>query len=380
MRFSLGSAYFLAVGVFLSSLYSFYFYGASFLTVFGFLLIIFAKLATIDSSKFKINAPFLVFYFLFVVSVVGVLFGNDLDFTRFCVFLSFIIFFLIFGIDDRKFFPLSKILFLVLSIHAVFFYIQFFSYYALGFYVDYLGLFGLESRNFGGTFSFLWGAELMRASGLFSEPGTYSCFLAPIIALYARYRFDAKSKILFYACLISLALSLSTFGLVFFLIISIFLLGSISYSLIYMSVSLVFAMPYFYWRFFVRPDEGINSGLGFRFEYISAALENFTDVKGFFFGNGAFSVQSFNFSNHGADNDSGLIFYILYNFGGLSLLVLMLAVLYSFLSGKIDKYSLFGILILLASKVSFFAIVFPVYIYLLWLDKKRSSAVWVRNY
>lgn len=350
------------LGLFLLSLYSFYFLGAPVLTLFGFILILVSRFLLVKHRVIERNVSILFLLILYSLAGIGALFGSGVDLTRFVVFFSFFILLFFLSIESNRL-NVSFILKFFLVLHLIFFYSQFVFYYLFGWYFSALQAVGLESRNFGGIFTLPWGAPLMRTSGLFSEPGTYACFLAPIIALYSRYAIDKFSKWIFYLALLSLALSLSTFGFVFFSIIVFFLISTFFLKSIVLLIGLIFGSSYFYWRFFVRPEAGLDSGLGFRSEYISGAFSNFTNVKGFFLGHGGFSINSFLFKDGGADNDSGLIFYILYNFGGFAFIISILFILYSVVLR--DRASAVGLAILFCSKMSFFAYAFPVYLFLL---------------
>ena len=63
----------------------------------------------------------------------------------------------------------------VIVIHLTFFYLQFFAYYLFNIEIDFLIFSENTSRNLGGIFTIPFtDIALMRSSGLFSEPGTYS--------------------------------------------------------------------------------------------------------------------------------------------------------------------------------------------------------------
>lgn len=79
---------------------------------------------------------------------------------------------------------LRDALFLVISCHVLVFWIQVVVYYVTGQYLDLLyPITGEEQRAFGGSYELL-GFPLVRATGLFNEPGTFSNFVFPLFVLY----------------------------------------------------------------------------------------------------------------------------------------------------------------------------------------------------
>ena len=349
------------VNLFLISLFSVYISGIPILTIVG--TAAFLLLGFLENRKFKIQAIVLSYLFLlFLLSTIAVCFGQGFDASRFSVFISFLfICIMLPGLISAHAIP--KMLSVFLLMHLFFFYLQFFAYYVTGVHLNLLSSFGLESRNLGGSLTLPWGPALMRSSGVFSEPGTYACFVAPMIALFSGHLKTKFYKIIYYAALLSLALSLSTFGLVFFLLIAFFSLKSFVLKTILLIVGIGFAAPYFYWRFVERLKDGLDTGLGFRYEYVVHSLEGLIELDRFLIGYGGFGVNKFPFSTHGADNDSGLITYVLYNFGGIAFFLSIALILYSFYKKPI--WSFIGVFIIFISKMSFYAYAFPVYMVLL---------------
>lgn len=353
-------SYVLGFLLFLTSLYSLYIYNLSLVTIIGVMgFALFGFLTLYKKAQVKVT-PILYLFFLYIlIGSLGVLFNQEYDSARaltiiFFVFLIISLPSVFLSVDQEKFYGF------VISLHCLLFYIQFFSYYLLGVHVDFLAAFALESRNVGGSFSLPWNTQLFRASGIFSEPGTYACFLAPLVAIFSSFIKNFKSKIIFYASLLSLVLSFSTFGFVFFTLISFLSIKRIKYKALILIIGFSFSFSYFYWRFFVRQSYGLDSGLGFRFEYITASIENILSLNGFFYGAGGLSINPFEFSAAGADNDSGLIFYILYNFGGLSFFATIIFLVWCFFN--FERKLFLAVFIIFLSKISFYAFAFPIYL------------------
>jgi hypothetical protein len=327
----------------LVSLYSFYFYGISVLTILGLISLIFLRLAVGREMYFRDFSVLFPFLFVFLYSVFGVVFFSvDFDYKRIAGF-SLLLLMLFFLSCVRGEFSAKKSISLFLSVHVFFFLIQFVAYYMAGIYVDYFSFIGLESRNFGGSFSLPFFSGFMRASGLFNEPGTYACFMAPMISIFYRYVDSRKDYFVFTLALFTLILSFSTFGLLFFVLIVFFLVSSLIIKTISVFLICFLGFPYFYWKYF-------------------SSLSNMTNVEGFLWGRGGFNSEGFAFSQGGADNDSGLFFYVLQNFGGFSFVFFMVVLL--FLLSRTDKPGALAVLILLMSKVSFFSLAFPLYLFL----------------
>ena len=250
-----------------------------------------------------------------------------------------------------------------LLVHVVLFYLQFTIYYCGGGYLNYLEPFGLESRNFGGEFSPLGNIQLMRSSGLFNEPGTYACFVAPLIAFFMNYVESKADKIVFILSTLTLLLTFSTFGIVFFAILIISFGKNSVFKFFLIILGGVISSPYIIWRFFSSSITSADSGVDFRWEYISAIFEKLNNLAFLAFGEGGLSLNTFEFEVHGADNDAGLVFFMMYNLGFLPTVCLISLILFvSINSGKIK--TLIPIFIVLISKISFYSIVFPLFLFI----------------
>lgn len=349
---------------FLITLHSFYYFGVTLISLIGVTSLILVRVMFLEDYKLYPSALLAFYFFLFFQSLIGVfIFSRGFDVSRFLAFILMSILLISLCVRSRKF-SIGLAIGLVLSLHITFFYVQFILYYGFGVYVEYLSLFGLESRNYSGSFVTPLGSPVLRASGLFNEPGTYSCFVAPLATIFFRYVSSPLQRLIFYGAILSLVLSMSAFGAVFFIII-ISITKFKLIKVVYLSVAFSVSLPYFYWRFFLRDQSGIDTGLGFREEYIVSALKNFREPVQFFFGHGGFDVNLFKFLGVGADSDSGLIFFILYNFGALPFLFILFGMAYAFFSKSIDRVTFISLLVVLVSKISFFALALPLYLFLI---------------
>ena len=310
----------------------------------------------------------LLYVFLFLVtSFASVLFLLDVDIKRIVAFLLLIASSLVAGILVQKV-DLKKVVLSFLAIHCFFFYLQFFGYFIFDIYIDYLGLVGLESRNFGGTFTLPVVNKMMRASGPFNEPGTYATFIAPVVAISIRYMRHSDSKLLPYAALLSLSLTFSTFGFVFSMIILAFSPIKKSLKIVATTIFSVFSVPYIYWKFVIRSQEGVSTAISFREEFINATIEAMGELRGVFHGYGGFSAVPFDFSAGGAVNDSGLIFTMLYYFGLIPTVFFVVPLfIFAVLRGGAAVSTT---LIVFISKINFFAVILP--FYLIMALQKRS--------
>ena len=350
---------FFLISFILISLYSFYFdipilsvIGASYLVSYSFFQI------HCHSARLKFIYIPISYYVLIIIGFIGIIFFElPYDLTR----IFGLYFLLVLSIALSLEFKKQHLFFLLkyfILLHIIFFYIQLFGYYIFDINISALKLWELDTRNLGGTFRLPILNKFIRPSGLFNEPGTYACFVAPAIALFSRY--NNKETLLFYLAWVSLLLSFSTFGLVFFVLIGLFLLKGMIKKIFFFLLLFIGGIPYAYWKIFVHKsplEEG--SAIGFRLEYIKAALDNFTSLEGLFFGKGIFSSEAFSFTVSGADNDSGLLFYTLYSGGGIVFSVLLIYLCYMFL--RLDRAGFLTLLIISISKLSLFALIVPVY-------------------
>jgi hypothetical protein len=235
------------------------------------------------------------------------------------------------------------------------FYVQFGTYYLTGIYLNFGEMFGLDSRNLGGTFVVpMLSLNLMRASGLFTEPGNYTNVMALLLFLYSEYSPDTnESKWVNFATRtlapLSLLFSFSAFGLVYFIVL--FALRRVSFlSVAFLGlVGASFILPYFIDRFIERTATGNGaSGVEFRLEYFASALSQAESLKGWLIGEGTLSVPTY-FSFGGSDNDAGLFLFILREFGVLTALAILIAII---VKSGVSRRINWLMIVLLATKLS----------------------------
>ena len=103
----------------------------------------------------------------------------------------------------------------------LFFFVQFITYYATGNFLDYLEpITGESQRALGGSYTFsALNIKLIRATGLFNEPGSYSTFvfLTYAILQIVRKNLNGDLSITLFdgLVLMSILLTFSIFGFIF---------------------------------------------------------------------------------------------------------------------------------------------------------------------
>jgi hypothetical protein len=201
-----------SVALFLITLQSFYFYNINLapFPIMGGLVFLFIGRKASPSKDVLNFIGILVFFFVFSIIWSNL---NKLDYiyvnSIIGAFLGLFFFIIIekYLHDFDKIF-ITNLLKNVILLHIVFFSIQFLSYYIAGNLIDYLlPITGEESRLFfGGAIT-----GLVRCTGLFNEPATYSYYLGGLVFLsvFVQKKIDIYSAI----GLITLALTLSISGI-----------------------------------------------------------------------------------------------------------------------------------------------------------------------
>ena len=384
MTFSLGRIILLSLFLFwsLHSLYSYTFGLPLVATLSGLLMFAIYFTSKLKNPIIYVNElqlTIIYFYFLLLLwSFIDLLFVQDTpDFKRIVfLFLSVIFIFGIRYIVNELIF--RHILIFYLVIHGGFLFLQFFTFYLFNYHIDYLVPFtGVPQSVFGGSFTTGFTAGFMRASGLYNEPGTYSNFIAPILMLFSRYyNFGKAYKRIFWFSFISIIITLSTAGVIFSLIILLFL-PNINKKLKLFVVGLIslFTAPYFYWRFVKIVKGGWDSGGGIREEFI---LNIYTYVSsnlhGFFFGSSNMMSKVLYIDYVMPDNDAGLIVYLVHTNGPIFTIFLLLFLILR--CRPIDRYSAGAFIILLLGKIPLFSPFAPVLFYIIFYRdqmKKQNS-------
>lgn len=198
--------------IFLLTLQSYYFYEihmSPFPLLSFFLLFISQQKIKFDKSIFFLSTLFLSLFLLSIIigmiqkldviyinSIFGILLGP--------IFLLILIHF-IKKIGKTNY---SKILSTVLALHLLFFFFQFFSFFIFNFKIDYLKFITGEESRFNG-----YGAisDLIRCTGLFNEPATYSYFIFSLV--YIRFLCNKNLSLIDHIGLFSILLTFSFSGI-----------------------------------------------------------------------------------------------------------------------------------------------------------------------
>ncbi|MDP5130892.1 MAG: hypothetical protein NWQ54_08400 [Paraglaciecola sp.] len=382
------SHFFFFIIVLFSTLQGFYFHslGVAPFTLLS-VLMVFVTFSLFKSydviSNISINELFVFLFYslIFFFSVIAVLYhGDEPDLKRILAFFVVLIFSFLLP-PLLKFIDLELVLKFTLIFHFSYFYLQFILYYIFGLDLDIVGFFtGISQKGWGGSFYIEGIGHIRRLGGLFNEPGTYSTFIAPLTAFFLNfYTKSSSNKIVVYLSLLSLFLTLSTFGFLFAVFISIFIVvffkgKEIFFVTFVVSLSFILTVPYLIYRFFVRREDGLDTGLGFR-EVFLKELYVFTSdsIYNFLLGTGMLQPDLTDKVNLIASvNDSSLLLALMLNSGVfLTSFFFIFVILYTIL--KKDLISLLVFFILFASKVSIFYVFFPLILSLIFFDKRKSS-------
>lgn len=364
--------------VFISSLHSFYSYTLTFpvvsvVGVFGCaILMLVANISKIDISIARAAFSLIFFYILALFwSVLAVVFYNDdVKIDRVMGFIAVVISTFVFSLVLSKLsakFLLSSIL----AAHAIFFYTQFVLYYGFSISLDPLELvMGYKQSGWGGSFEHEILGDFVRFGGLYNEPGTYATFMAPLLALFARYRnFSRMSMLIFWGSYISLILTFSVFAFLFVIIITLFVFRqrAILTTAFIAPIIFMIVLPYIEYRFITFSSAGHDSGINSRIDFINNIAEylSYGPVE-LLLGTGFLSVE-FKIESTGAVNDIGLFIYLIATTGFFfSFIAIVLFVYYTMRGGR----SCFAAaLIVLFSKISLFAPFFPFIIIMIFSER-----------
>ncbi|SDH45487.1 O-antigen ligase family protein [Myroides phaeus] len=207
--------------VFLGSLLSFYFPSLGGIRIFDFvslfILIRCCRNQKIDFTDIKELGVFFVFFVCYVtISFVISILNNStaIHVPRILgTYIAVLYSILFFAFFIRNVSGLIVGVKYTIYLHALFFYLQFLMFRVAGIYIDLIKpITGNESRNTGGQFSI---DTSIRASGLYSEPASYSLFILTFMSIYVYY----KRRIVFFDVVIlcSVLLSMSASGLIYLL-------------------------------------------------------------------------------------------------------------------------------------------------------------------
>ena len=249
---------------------------------------------------------------------------------------------------------------IVLSIHLLFFFVQFITYYATGNFLDYLEpITGESQRALGGSYTFsALNIKLIRATGLFNEPGSYSTFvfLTYAILQIVRKNLNEDLSITLFdgLVLMSILLTFSIFGFIF---TSTYVATLLIHKKLSTKIAVaVMATPFMYLSVinYIMPRFGKDadhSGVGFRTEIVQYAIDHIPEnTYATLIGYGSFVDLNTLFNVSFFWNDVGLILNLITSFGVVGMIILAFISREAFM-----KYKLFFIILLLA-KLSIYTI------------------------
>lgn len=279
-------------------------------------------------------------------------------------------------ISNEMFFSCLKKL---LLLHIAIFYVQFFTIYSSGFYIDFVEPFTGESSRFmfyGATSS----ATLYRCTGLYVEPSTYAVSIFIIYCIFDLYR-NGKYNII--ACMTLLSIFLTFSSIAFVLLALLFLFKAIQKPkilILILSFSLIFLL--FFSSFFQTQIDKINNTSGIRFNLIHEIIHRPPSL--FLFGSGLYAIEdhimegSKGYCPENIDcsttinrqfaspTDSGLLFYLFIKFG-----FVFLPILFYIMLPFIKNYKMCtSFLCVLITKIQF---AFPLVWILILIYRKKKS-------
>jgi hypothetical protein len=207
-----------SVAVFFITLQSYYFYNIKLapFPILGSLILLLFGIKNIPSKKTVQIAGIISIFFL--ISTIWA-FINKLDFIYFNSIIGSLLGLLFFIIFEKNFknydyYSVSGVLNAVILFHLFFFIIQFLAFYIFGVLIDFLfPITGEESRFFfGGALT-----GLVRCTGLYNEPATYSYYVGGLVFL--NILLLKKINIISKIAIISIALTLSISGILLAIIL-----------------------------------------------------------------------------------------------------------------------------------------------------------------
>jgi len=325
---------------FLMTLNSFYFesLGMAVFSIFSALLSV--PLIGLYRIGFKhyMKLPYIILFVVFFISLIGIFPHSEYVLvSRIPYFLLFIpvIFLSSYLLNEQKE-MLFKILKISLIIHLLFFFVQFTVFYGTGIFIDFIEpVTGVAQRSLGGNYEInSAGDKLIRAAGLFNEPGTFATFIFLIFSLkkYLEMQLKGTSKLSFLdiMTLASVFLSFSVFGLVFcfVFILKYFLNGNLRTKIVISAVSLPLIILSYQRYLSVRFTKDADiSGIGFREQAIRHYIDQVQEEPfNLLFGYSNFVDINKLFNVAIVWNDLGFLFNIMVNMGliGLTLFLIII--------------------------------------------------------
>lgn len=132
------------------------------------------------------------------------------------------------AIDSCNFKSLNKIINVVLIIHLMFFFTQYLLFHVFNYRIDFLYSIIGETQRVGATKLKEFGEASIRASGLFSEPGSYTVYIYIFVCI--KILINKKIEIITGIALASMLLSFSMSGILLLVFILLYYLFFTKYS------------------------------------------------------------------------------------------------------------------------------------------------------
>ncbi|HBC3465960.1 TPA: hypothetical protein KDY59_000641 [Vibrio parahaemolyticus] len=271
---------------------------------------------------------------------------------------------------------IKNIVDITISIHALFFLIQFFLVYTTGYYPDPLSVLFDDPQRFGSGFSIPIIGDIYRPTGFYEEPSTYSSFMLLFISL----RFILCNKIDRYIIigLTTMLLSLSAAAIIYGGLVALYLVftrGKPIFKTLFL-LGTPFLIAIFTFFIFTRLN-AVSDASSIRMNLIITVFTQPIDV--ILFGNGILGVPDAlaeyiinnNLFKAGVSslNDNGLWLFIIIKFGVVGLLLLVLLVFRS----NIKPISKFMFVCLLITKLSFLYFSFFYYLFFIFYFKDNKD-------
>ncbi|MBW7470447.1 hypothetical protein [Marinobacter sp. F4218] len=270
--------------------------------------------------------------------------------------------------ERRSVFRLLKPL---LTFHVSVFYLQFFTYFLSGYYIDFLTPFTGDTSRYLSFDSSLGGVGSFRPTGFFAEPSNYFMCVLALLSLILVHEGFEKNKKLFTVSLLSMYLSFSTAAV----IIATLFLGYYLYVQrlkirTYIGIAFVSMIIFIFNASTIETlyqsqvDKADRSSAS-RFKLIELVLERENPIN-IIFGGGIFLVDSKIYdsatskdfgSKAAAINDSGLIVFMWIQFGYMGFFIFLYFCMKEREAGR-HRLSLF--LLLSLTKISLF---YPLFIF-----------------
>ncbi len=386
----------------LSSFYSFKF-SLNFFFIFSFCLS--SLFVLINLKKYFLvvkNSKLILFFYIvpFFLSLISCYYYSIEIRTIFYLKFAFILFLGLNIYFLSSIINLKNLISFFLIIHASFFLIEFFSYYIFKYQISFYELFWqggegvagphLESENLKYWWNYI---RIKRFTGLFNEPGTYSCIISILVfSLMIQKKLSYRYWLIILISTVTLLLSSSLRGIIFFLLIisfviflekknlfKIILKNKILFLIIILAISVYsyfYLFNYLVARFaphFLTEQEIILRNLQFNRTNLNFYVEAILRYKdlinkdiiflliGYGYGNEEFAYKSSEIFN-----ETGLYLYVLSRSGILYSIIICLLILREI---KSKSHTFLCLLLLSLSKLSFFN---PIFLILIAAIKKKS--------